>query len=133
MHCVTKGSKCGVKLHDYCFVAFHGWTVWVISLSLLCIRQRQLNFLLYEPDQPLFWANQNNNTDFTYKYFFFFKFIILCFDLFLLNYNKIHKKWKFSALDIVELQSKEMWLVSYVTGIDLIAHVSLTWWSNFYG
>ena len=39
---------------------------------------------------------------------------------FLLDYNKIHKKQKFSAFDIVESQSKEMWLVSYVTCIDQI-------------
>ena len=25
VHCVAKGSKCGVKLHDYCFEAW--WTV----------------------------------------------------------------------------------------------------------
>ena len=39
---------------------------------------------------------------------------------------------RFSAFDIVELRSKEMWLVSYVTCIDLIAQVFLTWWSAFY-
>ena len=47
---------------------------------------------------------------------------------FLLDYNKIHKIQKFSALDIVELQSKEMWSV---TCVDIIAQVSLTWWSIF--
>ena len=40
--------------------------------------------------------------------------------------KKIHKKQKSSAIDIVEPQSKEMWSVSYVTFIDLIAQVSLT-------
>ena len=45
---------------------------------------------------------------------------------FLLDYNKIHKKQKFSAFNIVESWSKEMWLVSYVTCIDIIAQVSLT-------
>ena len=112
---------------------FYGWTVWVISLPLLCIRQRQLNFLMYGPDQPWFWVNQNNNnTDVTYKHFFFLFIILLFWFFFLLDYNKIHKKLKFSAFDIVELRSKEMWLVSYVTCIDLMAQVSLTWWSAFY-
>ena len=45
---------------------------------------------------------------------------------FLLDYNKIHKKQKSSAFNIVESWSKEMWLVSYVTFIDIIAQVSLT-------
>ena len=35
------------------------------------------------------------------------------YDFFLLDYNKIHKIQTFSALDIVESHSKEMWLVSY--------------------
>ena len=43
---------------------------------------------------------------------------------FLLDYNKIHKIQKFSALDIVESQSKEMWSLACV---DIIAQVSLTW------
>ena len=43
---------------------------------------------------------------------------------FLLDYNKIHKIQKCSALDIVESQSKEMWSV---TCVDIIAQVSLTW------
>ena len=38
----------------------------------------------------------------------------------------MHKKQKFSAFDIVESWSKEMWLVSYVTCIDHIAQVSLS-------
>ena len=33
---------------------------------------------------------------------------------------------KKSAFDIVESQSKEMWLVLYVTCVDIIAQVSLT-------
>ena len=44
----------------------------------------------------------------------------------LLDYNKTHKKQKFSALDIVESQSKEMWSVSYVTCADILILVSLT-------
>ena len=48
---------------------------------------------------------------------------------FLLDSNKIHKKQKFSAFDIVEPQSKEMRLAWYITCIDLIAQVSLAWWS----
>ena len=56
----------------------------------------------------LFWANQNNNnTDFTYKY------ILL--PIFHLGYEKIDKKQNFSAVDIVELGSKEMRSLSYVT------------------
>ena len=46
-----------------------------------------------------------------------------------LDYNKIHKKQKFIAFDIVESWSKEMWLVSYGTYINITAQVSLTWWS----
>ena len=33
---------------------------------------------------------------------------------------------KFSALDIVESLSKEMWSISYIVCIDIIAQVSLT-------
>ena len=40
---------------------------------------------------------------------------------------KYIKNQKFSAFDIVELRSKEMWSVSYVTCIN-IAQVYLTWW-----
>ena len=43
-----------------------------------------------------------------------------------LDYNKIHKNQKFSALEIVESRSKEMWSVSYVTCVDIIVQVSLT-------
>ena len=32
----------------------------------------------------------------------------------------MHEKQKFNVLDIVESQSKEMWLVSYVTCVDII-------------
>ena len=41
---------------------------------IILIRQRQLNFLLFGPNRPLFLVNQNNrNTDFTYnKYFLFY-------------------------------------------------------------
>ena len=46
--------------------------------------------------------------------------------IFFQDYNKIHKKQKFSALGIVESQSKEMWSASYVTCVDIIAPVSLT-------
>ena len=45
---------------------------------------------------------------------------------FFLDYNKIHKKQTFGALDIIESQSKKIWLVSYVTCVDIIAQVSLT-------
>ena len=38
----------------------------------------------------------------------------------------MHKKQNFSAFDIVESWSNEMWLVSYVTCIDHIAQVSLS-------
>ena len=39
---------------------------------------------------------------------------------------KYIKKKKDSAYDIVESQSNEMWLVSYVICIDIIAQVPLT-------
>ena len=46
---------------------------------------------------------------------------------FFLDYNKIDKKKQnFSEFDIVESQSKEMWLVSYVAYIYITAEVSLT-------
>ena len=38
----------------------------------------------------------------------------------------MHEIQKFSALTIVESQSKEMWSVSNVTCVDIIAQVSLT-------
>ena len=44
----------------------------------------------------------------------------------LLNYNNIHKNKKFNVLDIVESGSKEMWPVSYITWVDIIAQVFLT-------
>ena len=44
--------------------------------------------------------------------------------IFFLDHDKIHKKQKFSALDIVESWSKEMLLISYVTCVDIIAQVS---------
>ena len=50
---------------------------------------------------------------------------------FFFGYNKIHKKLKFSTLDIVESQSKEMSSVSYVTCVDILAQVSLTQWSLY--
>ena len=83
--------------------------------------------MLYGPERPYFLANQNNNTDFTYKHFLFFFYYLYFFfhDLFLLDYNKVYKKQKFGALNILESQSKEMWSVSYVTGVDIIAQVSL--------
>ena len=43
----------------------------------------------------------------------------------LLDYNKIHKKQKFSALDIVESRVKT-WSVSHVPCVDIIGQVSLT-------
>ena len=44
---------------------------------------------------------------------------------------KYIKKQKFSAIDIVEYRSKEMWSISYVTFVDIKAQVSLTPWSMF--
>lgn len=35
----------------------------------------------------------------------------------ILGYNKIDGKQKFSVLDIIESQTKEIWLLSYVTSI----------------
>ena len=43
----------------------------------------------------------------------------------------MHKKQKFSAFDIFESRSKEMWWVLYVTCTDIIAQVSLHRWSVF--
>ena len=76
-------------------------------------------------------ANQNNNTDLLFKHSFFLLFIFLVIWLFLLDYNKIHKKQKFSAHDIVESWSKDMWsiLISCVACVDIIAQISLTPWS----
>ena len=65
-------------------------------------------------------------TLYTFYCLYFFEY-----DLFLLDYNKIHKKQKFCARDIVESQRKEMWSVSYVTCVDIIAQVSLARWSLF--
>ena len=76
-------------------------------------------------------ANQNNNTDLLFKHSFFLLFIFLVIWLFLLDYNKIHEKQKFSAHDIVESWSKDMWsiLISCVACVDIIAQISLTPWS----
>ena len=57
--------------------------------------------------------------------FFFTIYILLNMIFFLLYYNKIHKQ-KFGALDIVESQSKEIWSVSYVTCVNIVAQVFLT-------
>ena len=46
--------------------------------------------------------------------------------IFILDYEKMHKKQKFSALAIVEYLSKEMWSNSYVTFVDITAQASLT-------
>ena len=47
------------------------------GVSLLAVGQlpslgEGILYFFYGLDQPLFFANQNNDTDFTYKYFFFF-------------------------------------------------------------
>ena len=44
----------------------------------------------------------NNNTDFTYKHFSFYFLVFSKHALFLLGYNKVDKKQKFSAFDLVE-------------------------------
>ena len=53
-------------------------------------------------------ANNDNNTDLTYR-------------LFLLRYSKIYKNQKFAAFDIVESQRKEIWWVLCVTCVGIIA------------
>ena len=63
-----------------------------LSIKKIKIRQRQLIFLLYGTDQPQFLANQNNSTDFTWKYFLYNLFFEC--DLFLLGWNKIVIKTK---------------------------------------
>ena len=50
--------------------------------------------------------------------------------IFFLDDIKIHKKQKFNAFYIVESRSKELWSVSYVTCIDIIALVSFTRFEN---
>ena len=49
----------------------------------------------------------------------------------LLDFIKVHKKQKFSALDNVESHGKEILSVSYVTCFEIIVLVSLSWWSIF--
>ena len=44
----------------------------------------------------------------------------------LLDFIKVHKKQKFSALDNVESRSKEIFSVSYVTSFEMIVRVSLS-------
>ena len=92
------------------------------------VRRRQLKFLLYGPDQPQFLANQNNNNnnnyDFTYKHFPFYYLFFFWYYLFLLSCNKINKKQKFSELEIVESQRKEIWSLSLLQPF-------LHWWSIF--
>ena len=61
------------------------------------------------------------NINIFFYYLYFFKR-----DLILLDYNKVQRKQNFCALDIVKSLSKEMWSVSYVTCVDMIAQVSLT-------
>ena len=61
-------------------------------------------------------VNQNNkNIDFTYKHFFFEHLYFFQYDRLLLDCNEVYKKQKFSALDIVDSRSNELWSVSYVT------------------
>ena len=64
---------------------------------------------------------KDNNTDFLYKHLFFYYLYFFKYDLFLLDYDEIHKKQKFSAPDIVESCGKEMWSISYVTCVEIIA------------
>ena len=82
--------------------------------------------MFYGPNQLKFLANQNNSNDLSQT--FIFTIHIHSDDIFLLDCNKIHKKQKFSANDIVESGSKEIWSVSYVPCVDTIAQVSLTQW-----
>ena len=69
------------------------------------IRQRQLGFMLCEPDQPYFFANQNN-TDFAHKHFSFYHYF--CSDM---GCNKVDKNQKFNTLDIIESWSEEIRLL----------------------
>ena len=71
-------------------------------------------------------TNHNNNTDFTEKRFSFIKFLFLLILYIFFDLNKTHKKQKFSALEIVEWQSTEVWSVSCVTCVNTITQVSLT-------
>ena len=60
------------------------------------------------------------------KFLFIYYLFFFPYDLFLLDYNKIHNKQKLGALDIAESQSKELWSVSYVTCVDIIAQCDNT-------
>ena len=77
--------------------------------------------------------NDNNNTDFTYKYFFSLLFIFLLIWPFLLDFNNISIKNKNleQLMLLNESQNKEWWSVSYITCADIMAQVSLTRWSTF--
>ena len=93
------------------------------------IKQKQLNFCFTGPTNLNFLANENNSyIDFTYKHSFA---VYIFSNIIFLNCNRIHKTQKFSALHVVIWRSKDMWSVSYVTCVDIIAQVSLTWWSMF--
>ena len=48
-----------------------------------------------------------------YKQFFCYYLLFFKYELFLLSYNKKDKKQKFSALDTIKSQSKEIWSLLY--------------------
>ena len=72
------------------------------------------------PTNPNFWQIKIITILILHTKTYFLLFIFLLW-FFFLDYNKIYKKQKFGTLDIIESQSKEMWLVSYVTCVDIIA------------
>ena len=100
--------------------------------NLYIIGEGNLIFCCTGPTDRNFWQIKitiilisHTNFSFFYNWYFF------QYDIFLLDHNKIRKNKKFSAFDIVEWPSTEMWSVSYVTCVDIIAQVFLTRWSIF--
>ena len=107
-------------------------TFYLYNLHIDMIGEGNLIFCCTGPTDRNFWQikitiiliSHTNSSFFTND-------ISSQYDIFLLDHNKIRKNKKFSALDIVERQSTEMWSVSYVTCVDIIVQVFLTRWSIF--
>ena len=88
----------------------------------IVLRQRQLSFLPYWLHQLYFLINQNNNnTDFTHKCFFFTIYFSSKITYFSFKLTTKNKKTlcsrQFNALNINKSQSKEMWSLSCITSM----------------
>ena len=82
-----------------------------LNFKIICyIKQGNLNFCCTGPTVPNFWQIKIL-TYFTYKHFFFHYRYFSKYDLFLLDYNKIHKKINCTSLGIVESPNRELWSV----------------------